>query len=83
VPADKLVVLGLVSSKTPVLEPVDVLARRIDDAAKFVDLGHLALSPQCGFASIADGGNLLTPAEEFAKLALVARVARATWGPKD
>jgi 5-methyltetrahydropteroyltriglutamate--homocysteine methyltransferase len=83
VPAGKMVVLGLVSSKAPVLEPVDVLARRIDEAAKFVDLGHLALSPQCGFASIADGGNLLTPAEESAKLALVARVARATWGAKD
>jgi 5-methyltetrahydropteroyltriglutamate--homocysteine methyltransferase len=79
IPADKLVVLGLVSSKTPVLESADSLARRIDEAAKYVGLGNLALSPQCGFASIAEGGNLLTPEEEFAKLRLVAEVARATW----
>lgn len=79
-PQDKMVVLGLVSSKTPALESADSLARRIDEAAKFVDLGNLALSPQCGFASIAEGGNLLSPQEEFAKLKLVADVARATWG---
>jgi 5-methyltetrahydropteroyltriglutamate--homocysteine methyltransferase len=79
-PEDTMVVLGLVSSKTPVLESPDSLAHRIDEAAKFVDPGNLALSPQCGFASIAEGGNLLTPAEEFAKLRLVADVARATWG---
>ncbi len=82
-PADKTVVLGLVSSKTPVLESVDALRRRIDEAAKFTGLENLALSPQCGFASIAEGGNLLTPDEEFAKLKLVADVARATWGRSD
>ena len=56
------------------------LRRRIDEAAKYVDLDDLALSPQCGFASIAEGGNLLTADEQFAKLALVAQTARAVWG---
>jgi 5-methyltetrahydropteroyltriglutamate--homocysteine methyltransferase len=74
------VVLGLVSSKSPVLEPADGLARRIGEAATVVDLGRLALSPQCGFASVAEGGNQLTPEEQFAKLRLVADTARATWG---
>ena len=61
------------------LEDADGLKRRIDEAAAATQAG-LALSPQCGFASIADGGNLLTEAEELAKLALVADVARAFWG---
>lgn len=52
---------------------------RIDEAAKYADYDDLALSPQCGFASIAEGGNLLTEAEQYAKLKLVADVARATW----
>jgi 5-methyltetrahydropteroyltriglutamate--homocysteine methyltransferase len=80
VPAGTTVVLGLVSSKTPVLESQDALRRRIDQAAKLVEPDHLAISPQCGFASIAEGGNLLSPEEEFAKLQLVADVAAATWG---
>jgi 5-methyltetrahydropteroyltriglutamate--homocysteine methyltransferase len=75
-----MVVLGLVSSKTARLETVDGLARRIDEAAKFIDIDKLALSPQCGFASIAEGGNCLTADEQFAKLRLVADTARATWG---
>jgi 5-methyltetrahydropteroyltriglutamate--homocysteine methyltransferase len=79
-PAGRMVVLGLVSSKTPVLEAPRDLARRIEEAAKFVDLGHLALSPQCGFASIAAGGNRLSADEQFAKLRLVCDTARATWG---
>ena len=79
VPAGKTVVLGLVSSKTGVLEPADALRRRIDEAAT-ATTADLALSPQCGFASIADGGNLLTVEEELAKLRLVTDVARATWG---
>jgi 5-methyltetrahydropteroyltriglutamate--homocysteine methyltransferase len=73
-------VLGLVSSKTPEPEPMHELRRRIDEAATYLDLGQLALSPQCGFASIAEGGNLLTADEQYAKLALVARTARAVWG---
>jgi len=80
VPAGTIVVLGLVTSKSPVLEPADELRRRIDEAAKLVGLGNLALSPQCGFASIAEGGNHLTTGEQFAKLRLVADTARAVWG---
>jgi 5-methyltetrahydropteroyltriglutamate--homocysteine methyltransferase len=80
VPAGAMVVLGLVSSKSPALEPADALARRIDEAARLIDLDRLALSPQCGFASVAEGGNQLTPGEQFAKLRLVAATARATWG---
>jgi 5-methyltetrahydropteroyltriglutamate--homocysteine methyltransferase len=80
VPAGAMVVLGLVSSKSPVLETADELARRVDAAAAFADLGRLALSPQCGFASVAEGGNQLTPGEQFAKLRLVADTARAIWG---
>jgi 5-methyltetrahydropteroyltriglutamate--homocysteine methyltransferase len=80
VPEGTTVVLGLVSSKTPVLESPDELRQRIEEAAKFVDLGNLALSPQCGFASVAEGGNRLTEDEQFAKLRLVADTARATWG---
>jgi methionine synthase II (cobalamin-independent) len=80
VPAGAMVVLGLVSSKSPVLETADELARRIGEAARFIDAGRLALSPQCGFASVAEGGNQLTPDEQFAKLRLVADTARATWG---
>jgi 5-methyltetrahydropteroyltriglutamate--homocysteine methyltransferase len=82
-PAGKTVVLGLVSSKTPVPETAGALRQRIDEAAKFIDLEYLALSPQCGFASIAQGGNQLSAAEQFAKLRLVADTARATWGPGE
>ena len=78
-PESKNVVLGLVTSKSPVLEsPVD-LRRRVDEAAKLIDLDRLALSPQCGFASVAEGGNRLTEDEQFAKLRLVADTARAIW----
>jgi 5-methyltetrahydropteroyltriglutamate--homocysteine methyltransferase len=80
VPAGTGVVLGLVSSKLPGLEDADALARRIEAAAKFVSGDDLALSPQCGFASVAEGGNLLSAEEQFAKLRLVADVARAVWG---
>lgn len=78
VPRGKTVVLGLVSSKVPRLEDRDGLARRIDEAAKFVPLEHLALSPQCGFASTAEG-NLLTEADQWAKLRLVSETARMVW----
>jgi 5-methyltetrahydropteroyltriglutamate--homocysteine methyltransferase len=80
VPSGRTVVLGLVTSKSPVLEPAGELRRRIDEAARLIDPGCLALSPQCGFASIAAGGNLLTSDEQFAKLRLVADTARAVWG---
>ena len=73
------VVLGLVSSKVPRLESPDELRRRIDEAAAYVPLEDLALSPQCGFASTSPG-NLLTIDEERRKLALVADTAAKVWG---
>jgi 5-methyltetrahydropteroyltriglutamate--homocysteine methyltransferase len=79
VPRGKDVVLGLITTKEPALEREDDLRRRIDEASKFVPLERLALSPQCGFASIA-AGNLLTESDQWKKLELVARVARKTWG---
>ena len=76
-----VVVLGLVSTKTPVLESQDVLRRRIDEAAKYVPLENLALSPQCGFASTS-AGNVLTQDEQKAKLALVVDAAVKVWGER-
>lgn len=78
VPDDKVVVLGLVTTKEPHLEDADDLKRRIDEAARFVPLDRLALSPQCGFASTLPG-NLVTEADQRAKLELVGRVAREVW----
>ncbi|HEY6391734.1 MAG TPA: 5-methyltetrahydropteroyltriglutamate--homocysteine S-methyltransferase, partial [Bryobacteraceae bacterium] len=78
-PKNKTVVLGLVTSKAGALESVDELRRRIDDAAKYVDLEQLCLSPQCGFASTEEG-NLLTEEEQWAKLSLIVEVARKVWG---
>jgi len=79
IPSDKTVVLGLISSKLPELESPDGIARRIDEASKYVPLDRLALSPQCGFASTAEG-NLLTEDQQWAKLRLVAETARRVWG---
>jgi 5-methyltetrahydropteroyltriglutamate--homocysteine methyltransferase len=78
VPRDKTVVLGLVSTKSPVLESADDLCRRIDEASRFVPLDRLALSPQCGFASTAPG-NPITPADQEKKLRLVVEVANKVW----
>jgi len=78
VPRSKTVVLGLVSSKVPQMEDPSVLARRIDEASKFVPMEKLALSPQCGFASTAEG-NLITEDRQWAKLKLVADTARRLW----
>ena len=79
VPADKMVVLGLITAKTGALESKDEIKRRIDEAARYVPLEQLCLSPQCGFASTIEG-NLLTPAEQEAKLRLVAETAKEVWG---
>jgi len=79
VPKGKVVVLGLVTTKTGALEDVDDLCRKIDQAARYVPLEYLAVSPQCGFAST-ELGNLLTVDEQKAKLALVVDVARRVWG---
>ena len=77
-PKGKGVVLGLISSKTPALESLDTLKRRTDEAAQFIDLDRLAISPQCGFASTV-AGNPVTEADERAKLALVVQAAQAIW----
>jgi len=79
VPKGKMVVLGLVTTKTPALESKDMLKRRIDEAAKYVPLEQLCLSPQCGFASTAEG-NVITLDDEIAKLRLVVETAREVWG---
>ena len=76
---NKVAVLGLVTTKKPALESKDALKRRIDEAAKFVPLERLALSPQCGFASTI-GGNKLTEDDERRKLELVVETAREVWG---
>jgi 5-methyltetrahydropteroyltriglutamate--homocysteine methyltransferase len=79
VPKGKLVVLGLVTSKNGALESKDELKRRIDEAAKFIHLDQLCLSPQCGFASTEEG-NILTEDEQWAKMERVIEVAREVWG---
>jgi 5-methyltetrahydropteroyltriglutamate--homocysteine methyltransferase len=79
VPRGKRVVLGLVTTKSPKLESQDDLRRRIDEAARFIPLENLALSTQCGFASVA-AGNLLTSDEQWRKLELVTSTARKVWG---
>ena len=78
-PKDKKVVLGLVSTKVPQVETKDELKRRIDEAAKFVPLENLCLSPQCGFAST-EHGNLITPEIQRQKLERVVEVAAEVWG---
>jgi 5-methyltetrahydropteroyltriglutamate--homocysteine methyltransferase len=79
VPENRVVVLGLVTTKRPRLEDKDFLKRRIADAARIIPLERLALSPQCGFASTMEG-NKLTQDEQRAKLGLVGRVARSVFG---
>jgi 5-methyltetrahydropteroyltriglutamate--homocysteine methyltransferase len=79
VPKNKKVVLGLVTSKKPELENKDDLKRRIDEAASYVPLEQLCLSPQCGFSSTVEG-NSLTVEDQIAKLRLVAETAREVWG---
>jgi 5-methyltetrahydropteroyltriglutamate--homocysteine methyltransferase len=78
VPKGKMVVLGLVTSKSGAIESKDALKRRIDQAAKFVDLDQLCLSPQCGFASTEEG-NILTEDEQWAKLRRIVEVADEVW----
>lgn len=79
VPKHKSVVLGIVSSKLPLLESKDDLKRRIDEASKYIDLDQLGISPQCGFASTAPG-NKLSFDEQADKLRRVVEVAREVWG---
>ena len=79
VPEDRVVVLGLITTKKPRLEPEDELKRRVEEASRHIPLERLALSPQCGFASTMEG-NRLTQDDQRKKLELVARVARSVWG---
>ncbi|HVB45508.1 MAG TPA: 5-methyltetrahydropteroyltriglutamate--homocysteine S-methyltransferase [Streptosporangiaceae bacterium] len=79
VPKGKMVVLGLVTTKRGALEDKDMLKRRIDEAARFVPLDQLCLSPQCGFSSTVEG-NVLTADEQAAKLRLIVEVAHDVWG---
>ena len=79
VPKDRHVVLGLVTTKTGRLESKDDLKRRIDEAAKFISLDQLCLSPQCGFASTEEG-NTLAEDEQWAKLRMIVEVAKEVWG---
>jgi 5-methyltetrahydropteroyltriglutamate--homocysteine methyltransferase len=79
VPKGKQVVLGLVTTKKGTLEAKDALKRRIDEAAKFVPLDQLCLSPQCGFSSTVEG-NALSEDEQFAKLRLIVEIAEEVWG---
>jgi 5-methyltetrahydropteroyltriglutamate--homocysteine methyltransferase len=79
VPKGKQVVLGLVTTKRPELESKDLLKRRIEEAARYVDVDQLCLSPQCGFSSTVEG-NRLTREDQAAKLRLVVETAREVWG---
>src|SRR5437667_878488 len=79
VPKDRIVVLGLVTTKTGQLETKDLIKRRIDEAAKFVDIDRLCLSPQCGFAS-SEEGNALAEDQQWAKLKMIVEIADEVWG---
>lgn len=79
VPKHKTVVLGIVSTKTPVLESKDEMKARIEDAARHLDRDNLAISPQCGFASV-DTGNPVSPQMQEQKLRLVVELAKEVWG---
>jgi 5-methyltetrahydropteroyltriglutamate--homocysteine methyltransferase len=79
VPKDRRVVLGLITTKTGELEKKDVIKRRIDEAAKYISLDQLCLSPQCGFASTEEG-NTLTEEQQWAKLRLIVEIADEVWG---
>ena len=78
VPKGKIVVLGLISSKLPQMEDKLQLIRRIEEAAKYVPIENLAISPQCGFASVMEG-NEMTEAQQWAKIGLTVDVARTVW----
>jgi 5-methyltetrahydropteroyltriglutamate--homocysteine methyltransferase len=79
VPKDKIAVLGLITTKVGSVESVDELRRRIDEAARYLSLEQLAISPQCGFASSLRG-NLVTEDEQFRKLDVMLETAMKVWG---
>jgi 5-methyltetrahydropteroyltriglutamate--homocysteine methyltransferase len=76
---DKIVVVGVITSKSGQLEKKDDIKRRLEEASKYAPLDQLAVSPQCGFASTEEG-NVLTEEEQWAKLKLVVDVAKEVWG---
>lgn len=78
-PEDKFVVLGLITTKKPELEAMQLLARRVTEASRYVPLERLGLSPQCGFASSIIGNNI-SPQDQRRKLALVVKTAQTVWG---
>jgi 5-methyltetrahydropteroyltriglutamate--homocysteine methyltransferase len=78
-PRDKHVVLGLITTKTPQLENASVVMRRLEEASRLIDIDRLAISPQCGFASVVEG-NKVTEADQRRKLELVVELARKAWG---
>jgi 5-methyltetrahydropteroyltriglutamate--homocysteine methyltransferase len=78
-PKNRQVVLGLITTKSPQLENKADVMRRIDEATRFIDGDQLAISPQCGFASVVEG-NLITPEHQLAKLRLVVEIADEIWG---
>ncbi|HWF35172.1 MAG TPA: 5-methyltetrahydropteroyltriglutamate--homocysteine S-methyltransferase, partial [Solirubrobacteraceae bacterium] len=79
VPKDKLVVLGLITTKRGALEDSDLLKRRIEEASRYISVDQLCLSPQCGFSSTSEG-NVLSYEQEVAKLERVVETAREVWG---
>jgi 5-methyltetrahydropteroyltriglutamate--homocysteine methyltransferase len=79
VPEDKVVVLGLVTTKRGELENKDTLKRRIEEASEFVDVDRICLSPQCGFSSTVEG-NTLGYEQQVAKLRLIVETAEEVWG---
>jgi 5-methyltetrahydropteroyltriglutamate--homocysteine methyltransferase len=76
---NKVVVVGVITSKSGALEKKDDIKRRLEEASKFAPIDQLALSPQCGFASTEEG-NILTEEEQWAKLRLAVEVAQEVWG---
>ena len=78
-PKGRMVVLGLITTKSGSVETVDQLLRRLEEAARFVDLDQVALSPQCGFAS-GIGGNMLSETEQWRKIEVMQETARRAWG---
>ena len=78
-PKGRLAVLGLVTTKTGALEGKDAIKRRLDEAAQFINLDQVCLSPQCGFASTEEG-NILAAEQQWAKLAMIVEIAEEIWG---
>jgi 5-methyltetrahydropteroyltriglutamate--homocysteine methyltransferase len=76
---NKIVVVGVITSKSGQLERKDDIKRRLEEASKYAPLDQLAVSPQCGFASTEEG-NILTEEEQWAKLRLAVDVAKEVWG---